>query len=316
MLRFLDGHLLGTTSSAGAAASEGGGGAAAASAAGAAGEWKFPSDKPFAEYLPEPYKADPNFRDIKSFDDVLKGFVSARRMVGMDKNRLAVLPKDDNDNDALTNIYKQLGRPEKIDGYEIPKPGAGKEYSAGDVAFQKAILPVLHEAGLTQRQVNAIVPKWNEMQNAAATAEQQRTQAEMAEASRALDAEFGVAKAEKLGLASGAIDYFANELKLGDGLKKALERPGPDGRALGNDPAFIKLFVYLGEAMKEDGLIGKGGAGQTDLRSPNEAKQEIAALQKDEKFLRAYRDKRDPGHADALARMKGLYEQAYPGGTA
>ena len=72
-------------------------------------------------------------------------------------------------------------------------------------------------------------------------------------------------------------------------------------------------MVRLGMNLQEDGVIGRGGSGGT-MHSPGEARQQISALQKDAAFTKSYQDKRDPGHADAVARMKTLYEQAYPAG--
>ena len=329
MLRFLDGLLMGTTSSAGVAAEAGAGGggneaaAAAAAAAtatngdkgkGGEGAFAFPTEKAFAEYLPEKFKALPNFRDIKSFDGLLDTFVNQQKLVGLDKAKLAVLPKDDNDNDALSNIYKALGRPEKVDGYQIPKAAEGKEYSAGDLAFQKTILPILHEAGVTQRQLAAIVPKWNEIQAAVGAAEAEKSKTAMAEANKALRTEFGAAYDTKVKTANDALAWFANDgPKLGADLEAWLKSTGPDGQTIGNNPVVAKLFSYLGEQMKEDGLIGKSAGGaQGEVKSPAEAKQEIAALQQDEKFKKAWLDKRTPGHAEAVAQMQRLREMAFP----
>ena len=47
---------------------------------------------------------------------------------------------------------------------------------------------------------------------------------------------------------------------------------------------------------------------------PGEARNEIARLQADQDFIRSYQDRTHPDHADAVARMSGLYQQAYPGG--
>lgn len=315
---------MGTTSSAGAAAEAGAGdGAAAAAAAaaaagdkgkGAEGAFAFPTEKAFAEYLPDKFKALPNFRDIKSFDGLLDTFVNQQKMVGLDKAKLAVLPKDDNDNEALSNIYKALGRPEKVDGYQIPKAGEGKEYSAGDLAFQKAVVPLLHEIGLTQRQVAALVPKWNELQAAAAAQQGEALKTGAAAAEKSLRTEFGAAYDTKVKTANDALAWFANDgPKLGTDLEAWLKSTGPDGQTIGNNPVVAKLFSYLGEQMKEDGLIGKSGAGaQGEAKSPAEAKQEIAALQQDEKFKKAWLDKKAPGHAEAVAQMQRLREMASP----
>jgi hypothetical protein len=335
MLRFLNGILLGTSSSAGAADAAAGGGdggggggggdaaaaaaasaAAAAKAGGAANEnFSFPTQKAFAEYLPEKFKADPNFRDIKSFDGLLESFVGARKLVGLDKGQRLALPNDNDKPEAWDAVYTALGRPEKADGYQIPKPPEGQQYSEGDKAFQSAVIPVLHKAGVTQRQLAAIVPEWNAMQAAAAAKEKETTDAAMKTSADALKTEWGGAYDTKVGDATDAAAYLDGELKLGGALTKAFERTDAAGNRLGNDPAILKMMAFYGKQMREDGLLGKGNvAGQAEF-SPAEAKQQIAALEGDGAFMKSYRDKKAPGHADAVAKMKSLYEQANPPAT-
>jgi hypothetical protein len=51
-----------------------------------------------------------------------------------------------------------LGRPESADKYAIGKKADGSDYDDIDKAFQAKILPVLHQAGVTQKQFDAIRP--------------------------------------------------------------------------------------------------------------------------------------------------------------
>lgn len=332
MLRFLNGLLLGTYSSAGAAADPAAGAAHADPAAGGGGgsgaapandpakgggeaakPWAFPTEKAFAEYLPDAYKTDANFRDIKDFDGLLKSFVGARKMVGLDKGKLVPIPANDDAKD-WDAVYNQLGRPETADKYDIPKPGEGKEYSPADLATQKALLPILHAAGVTQRQLAAIVPKWNELQAAVAAGEAEKIKADIATADAALTKDWGAAKEKKLGLGKEALAFLDGELKLGGGLTGALDQVDVQGNRLGNHPALSRLFAYFGEQMEEDGLLGKGGPGGAEIKSPAEAQQEINALRggSDPAFSKAWLDKGHAGHADAVARMQRLHEMAHP----
>lgn len=265
---------------------------------------------PFAETLPEDIRGDASFKDIKDLPSLAKSFLNAQKKIGVPADRLLTIPQDDKP-ESWTEVYAKLGRPEKIEGYEIPKLGEGKDYSESDKAFQSKMLPILHEAGVTQRQLGAIVPKFNALMNELATAQQTAIAENVAQGDQALTKEWGAAKGENLSRAKGAITYFAGDgspLKLGKDLKAALEMKSADGRALGDIPAVSELFAYLGKTMEEDGLIGKGGGGGEGAMSPAEAEQNIDALMKDEKFMKSYMNKRDPGHADAVARMQKLYE--------
>jgi hypothetical protein len=317
MLVLRNGLLLGTCIEGGAGAAggagcaAGGAGAAAAGAAGAAGgaaasngAWTFPADKPFAEYLPEKYKADPSFVDIKNFDGLLSQFVNGKKMLGADKATILQMPKE-GDQAGWNDFFAKLGRPEAADKYKVPPRADGKAYSDGDVAMQKAILPILHNAGLSQKQIDAIVPNWNGIADAAAKAQSDADTAAMTKAANDLKAELGTAYEERLALAGEALKHYSTELKLGDALSAELERT-----KLGNSPALAKLLAHLGSQLKEDGVLGKGG-GNSGGTSPAEAKQQIAALQNDPAFMKQYSHK-GIGHAEAVEKMKSLYQAAYP----
>ncbi|HEV2673384.1 MAG TPA: hypothetical protein VGV37_02515 [Aliidongia sp.] len=256
----------------------------------------------FAETLPEKIRGEAAFKDIKDLDTLANGYLHAQRMLGKvaaDPNSVVALPGAD-DADGLNALYTRLGRPETADKYALAKPAAG-DYSDADKAFQAKILPTLHEAGLTQRQLDKILPAWNDMQAASVAAQTEAHNAKNAAGEAALKTEFGAAYDEKLGLAKQALTHFGNE-KLAAELVES---------GLGNHPEVIKIFAKLGKGLVEDGVVGRatGGGG---LNSPAEAQQQINALQADKEFARIYTDKRAIGHADAVAKMQALYQQAHP----
>ncbi|MEY2689972.1 MAG: hypothetical protein RL375_4172 [Pseudomonadota bacterium] len=82
------------------------------------------------------------------------------------------MPGKDATPEEWAAFYGKLGRPESPDAYQIPVPD-------GDPGeFAKQVAPMLHEAGLTQKQVDVLAPKWNEFVAA------QMAESEKAEAAR------------------------------------------------------------------------------------------------------------------------------------
>jgi hypothetical protein len=302
----------GSAPAAGATPPAGGGAAGGAPPAGGAAPggdakpWSFPTDKPFAEYLPERVRTDPSFRDIKSFENLAESFVNAQRLVGADKATILQIPKDD-DAKAWADFYAKTGRPEKPEGYKIPKRADGKEYDADSQGFQKAMVPKLHEAGLSQRQIDMLVPAWNAVFDNADTARADADAADRTKAETALKAEWGTAYDDKLKLAQSAINHYAGELKITDAVLAEL-----DSTKLGNTPGLAKMLAHLGAQLKEDGLIGKGDAGFAAALSPAEARQQINAMASDETAKKALLDPKHPQHRETVERRAKLYEQAYP----
>lgn len=278
------------------------------SGAGASGAqaWTFPTEKPFAEYLPERVRADPSFRDIKSFEGLADSFVHAQKMIGADKASILQIPKAD-DEKAWGTFYDKSGRPEKVEGYKVPKRADGKDYDAAGLAFQKQILPALHEAGLSQRQIDKLVPKWNEIMDGTAKSQTDADIADKAKAADSLKAEWGNAYDDKLKLAQAAINHYTGELKITDQVLAEL-----DASKLGNSPGLAKLLAHLGAQLKEDGLVGKEGAGFGAMLSPAEAMQQINAMNADDASKKALLDPRHPQHKEVMERRAKLFEQAYP----
>lgn len=301
---YVDGD--GAAAGAGAAGAAGAG-AAGAGAAGAGAAGAGDGAKSFADSLPEDIRTDAVFKDIKDLGALAKSYHSAAKLVGLDKGSIIAVPKPDADAKAWDDFYAKTGRPESADKYDVPKRADGKAYGEADVAMQKQILPVLHQAGLTQRQIAAIVPKWNDIVGGVAKTQADADAAATATAGAALKTEWGAAHQEKLTLAQDAIKHYAGELKLGDQILGEL-----DASKLGNLPGLAKLFSHLGAQLKEDGLIGKGGGGAAGALSPTEAKQQISAMDGDKEKFAILTDKKHPKHAELVAERTRLYELAYP----
>lgn len=265
------------------------------------------TQKPFA--LPEKYTKDnPALKDIKSLDALADAYTNQSKLLGADKARIALMPKDDNDKAGWDAFYKTQGRPETADKYALPeKRPDGSAYSDGDKAFQKSVLPILHQAGLTQRQISAITPQWDTLVAGMTKAHDDALIAGQKTAADGLRTEWGGEYDAKVGLAIDAIKHYSAELKLGDAVVKEL-----DGTTIGNNPALAKMLSYMGAQLKEDGLLGKHAGGMGDGLSVDAAKTQIAEKEKAFRDNKSFADKKAPGRDDALAEIKRLYEIAYP----
>jgi hypothetical protein len=76
-------------------------------------------------------------------------------------------------------------------------------------------------------------------------------------------------------------------------------------------PALVRLMHKIGQTMKGAEVItGDGASG-----SAQGAMAEIAQLESDPAFQKAFNDKNDPGHAAAVSRHEKAMARAYPSGT-
>jgi hypothetical protein len=284
---------------------DGGGGGGGGDAAVAPVVHTFSSDKPFLEQLPEQYRSDPNFKDIKNFDGLVSRYINANKMIGADKATLLQLPTGD-DPKEWDPVWGKLGRPEAPDKYVIGKRADGSDYGDTDKAFQAKILPALFEAGLSQKQLDKVRPAWDAMMTEAAGAGTKAAEAYATVQLDGLKKEWGAAYGDNLSDAQAAVAHFG-----GDALVNELNIV-KDGKATGDNAELLKVFAKLGKTLREDGITGRGGNNSSGAMAPGEAQAAIKAKMGDDKFVAAWRNKEAPGHAEAVTDMAKLYGFAYP----
>jgi hypothetical protein len=269
------------------------------------------TQRPFAERLPEKYKNDPLFRDIKDDSGLYDSFANAQRLVGADKNRVALLPKDDKDVEGWNNFYKAQGRPDTADKYTFGKRADGSDYGESDVNFQKQMAPILHKMGVTQRQLDLGRGDWDKLQADITAAAEGTRKADMEKATAALRSKWGGDYDGHIKDADAAIKHYGKQLGVGDQLTKELT-----ASELGNSPALAMIFAHMGAQLREDGLLGKGEGGFGDKPSMERAKQMIAEKEAAFRANKDFKDKSAPGRQEALEEIAALYEVAYPAESA
>jgi hypothetical protein len=183
--------------------------------------------------------------------DVVRSYAALERRLG----RSLTIPGVDAAPEEIEAFYTRLGRPPTPDGYRIAAPPGG----AGDEAARSRLagfLAAVHAAGAPQATVQAAID-WYRQASADIEAESmRRADAARAEADAALRREWGAGYDRRLGLARRALRHFG-----GAELAAMLDRGG-----FGNDPACLRAFARIGEALAEDSLISGDSAG-TDAQS-------------------------------------------------
>ena len=190
--------------------------------------------------------------------DVVRSYAALERRLG----RSVTIPDDDATPQEIEAFYTRLGRPPTPDGYRIAMPVGASPPSHPDPAAEARLagfLAAVHAAGAPQATVQAAID-WYRQASADVEAEAaRRTSAARAEADAALRREWGGGYDRRLGLAQRALRHFG-----GADLAALLDRSG-----LGNDPAWVRAFARVGEAMAEDSLMSGdpvGGAAGAQSR--------------------------------------------------
>jgi len=170
------------------------------------------------------------------------------------------IPTADSPAEEVSAFYKQLGRPDTVEGYKVPVLDEGQEVNK---EFFNEMAAGAHEAGMSGVQFDKIVDRYVEFEKQIKEAEVVEFNRYREEADRKLHEDYGVDYDKNIELSKRAYTEYA-----GDDLKELLATDKFIG--LMNEPAFIDMLVEIGKKNMDDTFIpGEGPVGKKDDYVPN-----------------------------------------------
>lgn len=241
----------------------------------------------------ESIKGDPSIQSFKSVDDLAKGFIETKKLVG---KKGLLLPGDNADPKEWDTVWNTLGRPESPDGYKLPPVDAQKVQldEEGLAEFRK----YAHQQGIPQKHFEKVLEyRFNQQLKEAEANQKAEMEAKQA-TETALRSKWGAAYDERV-----------------EGINKIFETfGGENGKAYAekyaNDP---DIKAIIGEMLPhlDEATIGELGFQKGGSLTPEEAAAKISEIRanKEHPFNNNYHK----DHKQALDEMDKLYEMAYPG---
>ena len=250
----------------------------------------------FVKALPADLQTEKSLHNMTDVATLAKGYVHAQKLIGT--KRLPV--PDGSWNESQWNeFYDGVGRPKTAADYVPPKI-EGLELKTDDPRW-KQTAETLYKAGLTQKQAEAVLTRYaTDLVEGTKVANQARAN-QRAEAETTLKTEWGDKYDANLGLAKSVVSKFAEPAFM-DYLNS------PEG----NDPRLIRALSKIGAAMLDDHSRGGSAADGLQVTDATRATQEIDRLKVDVDFMKAFRDKNNPGHKAAVTQWMNLHKIATP----
>jgi hypothetical protein len=214
--------------------------------------------------VPEDFRALGVYKTITDLPTAFKQLGNLEKLKGKQGKGL-IPPSDDATPTERELFYNALGRPPKPEDYKIEIPKELAEFY--DDGVIKETREALHAAGLTQKQVDAVMALDAKRLVAGAKQVQEEALAEKADAETALKAKWGAAYPERLHIANRMIsENVADESE-----KERLLA------VIGNDPYVADFLANIGKKFMEGTVIAteETGAGQM---TPAEAKLKMQEL--------------------------------------
>lgn len=213
--------------------------------------------------LPDDLKSNEILSQFPSIGDAGKALVTLKGLEG----KAVVIPEKDADSASWAAFYDKIGRPAKMEDYNITKP----KDLPDDIPYRPEIEPVFkkfaHENGLTAAQAERAFNWYYDLAKQGHVQEQQRQAQVQAESETALKTEWGAKYDENREIARRAFVHY------GKGSENLLAEARINGVRLGDHPGFVKLFHEIGARTMDDRAMSGGNSGGGE---PSEA--EKAAL--------------------------------------
>ncbi len=252
------------------------------------------------ESLSPDLRENPTLANLDSVEALAKEHINVQKLIGGEK---LARPQEDWTPEQFDDFYTQLGRPAKVEDYNLD----GVERPEGvdwDDGFQSHMLGILHKGGASNDLVRQVLAGYGEYVGSAVSADNVDKAQTRESQIQDLRSEWGKSFDAQVDLAKRALRAGA-----GEGFEELADLEMAGGGKLGDNPAVIKAFATLGGKMNEHGLVGGTSSVRTTL-SPQEAGAQRNKLMADETFLEAYLNAEHLEHGAAVKRMTALTEMA------
>jgi len=242
-------------------------------------------------------KDHPCLKDFKDPMEVVKSWVGAQKLIGVDK--LPIPPADAKPevrDQFLNTVYDRLGRPKEAKDYKLTdvKMPEGVEVKA-DAQFTDGLKAEAHKLGLLPHQIDGLYSWYMTNTGNRVKAYNDSIKKNITDTEAELRSEYGAAFDAKKGIAEKVLDTFAT----------AEERAHLIKTGFNNDPKIIRMLVRFGESVSDDSFIK--GSGEATM-TPKEAESELVKVRKQLVEM----PKSDPEYKILEQRRRDLMEMATP----
>lgn len=235
-----------------------------------------PQPQEFIQAFSEASRTELANRGLTSEQAVIDALKAADQYKGVDLTKMVAVPSEEAKPEELMAVFDKLGRPAKPEDYGLTAP------EGEDPTFVNAMLPLLHNAGLTKTQAKSLVEGWNQHMSNSNKAANDRYAKEMAELKTEWGANYDANIAEAKRAAAELAIPKENLVKLENGLT------GSKG--------LWKMFYNIAKRTSDGAIKGatSGGTGTSvNLSNPTEAANKLKELMSDKAFAEKI-IKRDP----------------------
>ena len=232
------------------------------------------------------------YAELKGWKDpsaAIDSYRNLEKLRGVPENELIRLPKE-GDQDAWSQVYARLGRPETPDAYELPVP------DGDDGAFASHAAKWMHEAGLSKGQAQKLAEMNNQYISEQVAQYEANLAAQQDREMSELKTEWGSAYDQNVEIAKRGAKQFGLEEKMLNNIEEAI-----------GTKAMLSLFHNIGSKIGEH-QFKTGDAESGFILSPAAAKERIAQLNGDRDWAQKYL----AGGQKEKMEMERLMRQAYP----
>ena len=239
--------------------------------------------------ISDDYKGMIAAKGWQDMNSVLQSYSNLEKLAKGDPNTLLRLPGEKADQKEWDAIYNKLGRPEKAEGYKLPfRDGADK-------AFKDWAGKTFHGLGLSQKQAEAIIKSYDELNDSVKKASLESLTTKAAEGRAAIEKEWGAATKQNMEIARRAVREFGISSDIVDTLEEKV-----------GYTEVMKFMHNIGTRLGEDNYAGGDNGGSFGAMTPAQAKYEISQLKNDKAFTERYMK----GDIEALSKMDRLQRYA------
>jgi hypothetical protein len=228
-----------------------------------------------------------------TFGDFMKAQMNLRDTM---ENRIP-LPKPDAKPEVWHEIYRRLGKPDRVEDYKITRPEGVEEPQGFEAELEKNFLQFAHQKNLTQAQVQEIF-NWQHQQSALLNDQRGKITKDFLDRSKSeLKKEWGPEFDENIANANAAIKMY-----LGEKYETLKNKKFEDGGYVFDDPDIARMFAAIGRERSED-IRAHGIVAGDDRASLDEQISRIRQEALDKGKL--------PSDPEFHTKLQPLYEKRY-----